>query len=293
MISKPSTPPEERVSGILVGSEFLSKNFEPYDRLAVVLVNKRDQVVIQRISDAKRIAAPDYQAWLKEKNGQGYEVYVSMNALSVSAEGRSKSDVEVVRHVYLDFDHEGTAAVERLTTRDDIPRPNFVVSTSPDKWQIVWKVEGFAKDDAERLQQYLARDTGADIAATDCSRVLRLPGFLNHKYKEPHLVTYEERSGETYRASQFPIVPKDIRRYQSQALLRPAGRVGPLSQSERDWAFAKRSLSRGEPAELVIAQIASYRRFEKYDPQGYAERTVRKAAEAIKTEPARSSEHDR
>jgi hypothetical protein len=54
-----------------------------------------------------------------------------------------------------------------------------------------------------------------------------------------------------------------------------------LSQSERDWAFAKRALARGEPQEIVIAAIANHRRYDKHNPQYYAELTVRKAKEAL------------
>ena len=34
---------------------------------------------------------------------------------------------------------------------------------------------------------------------------------------------------------------------------------GDLSQSERDWAFAKRALARGDDPEEVIRRIADYR----------------------------------
>jgi hypothetical protein len=64
-------------------------------------------------------------------------------------------------------------------------------------------------------------------------------------------------------------------------LILPAGHV---SQSERDWAFAKRALARGDPEEIVIAAIASHRRYDKHNPQYYAELTVRKAAADLKPE---------
>jgi hypothetical protein len=57
--------------------------------------------------------------------------------------------------------------------------------------------------------------------------------------------------------------------------------VGELSQSERDWAYAKRSLARGDPEDLVVAAIASHRRYDKHNPQYYAELTVHKARESL------------
>ena len=68
-----------------------------------------------------------------------------------------------------------THACRKLT-----PKPNYLINSSPDKWQVVWKVAEFAKQQAEDLQRGLARECGSDSAATDCARVLRLPGVYNH-----------------------------------------------------------------------------------------------------------------
>ena len=55
---------------------------------------------------------------------------------------------------------------------------------------------------------------------------------------------------------------------------------GELSQSERDWAYAKRKLSMGVDPEEVIRAIAEYRP-EKWKPRAYARRTVEKALAEI------------
>ena len=229
---------------------YIRDNFEPGDRLAVILLNKRTENVIQRIASAEKIAADDFQAWLRFQNANGHEIYVSMNALAKTARGRTKADVETIRHVYLDFDDDGTAAVEKLLPRDDLPKPNYLINTSPDKWQVVWKVRGFGKDQAEHLQRALVREMGADPAATDCSRVLRLPGFYNHKYSEPFRIASEKRSEETYGPEHFPNLPEEGRA--SRSLINRRGRLQGrvqcrrrISQSERDWAYAKRALARG------------------------------------------------
>ena len=49
------------------------------------------------------------------------------------------------------------------------------------------------------------------------------------------------------------------------------------SQSEHDWAYAKRALSRGDDPEVVIQRIADYRADDKSDPIYYARHTVMKA----------------
>ena len=41
------------------------------------------------------------------------------------------------------------------------------------------------------------------------------------------------------------------------------------SKSERDWAYAKRALARGDDPEVVIQRIADYRSDDKGDPNYY------------------------
>jgi len=267
-----------------IASDYIRSNFRSEDRLAVVLLNKQTDTVIQRLAAADRIAAPDFQRWLRHENAQGCEVYISMNALKEDAHGRTKADVAFIRHVYLDFDENGTAAVDALLKRADVPRPNYSINSSPDKWQVIWKVEDFSKSEAEELQRALARETGADPAATDCARVLRLPGFYNHKYATPHFIRVESLAERTYPPKEFPAFPSGERGpHMSAAGTRPAKARAPgtLSQSERDWAYAKRALIRGESPETVIAAIASWRRYDKHNPRYYAELTVNKAAQSL------------
>jgi hypothetical protein len=270
---------------------YVRDNFAPSDRLAVVLINKRAGSVIQRLSSAETVGTSEFQEWLLRQNARRYDVYLSMNALAPTAVGRTKSDIAAIRHLYLDFDTEGTSAVDALLKRDDLPRPNYLISTSPDKWQVVWKVEGFGKAQAEALQRALVRETGADPAATDCARVLRLPGFFNHKYSQPYWVRPQTLAMETYGPERFPVMPSEERIDGLSLGHRPARlpvrEPGALSQSERDWAYAKRALARGESPALVVAAIAGYRRDEKYNPRDYAERTVKKAGEALKAEAVR------
>jgi hypothetical protein len=184
--------------------------------------------------------------------------------------------------LYLDFDENGTQAVQHLQTGKDIPKPNYLVNTSPDHWQVSWKVEGFSKDQAELMMRGLVREFGADPAATDCARVMRVPGFVNHKRHPGHLVRAQQLSTTVYTPDQFPRPQPEDR-----LTAAPEGEFGSAranrhrnhrSQSELDWAYAKRALARGESPESVIAAIAEYRRGEKADPEYYASLTVRKAA---------------
>ncbi len=271
-----------------VPARYLRENFRPDDRLAVVLIQKETHRVVQRIATAERIADPGFQAWLRHENAQRCEVYVSMNTIKPDGRSRTKDDIAEVRHVYLDFDDNGTAVVQALIQRNDVPTPNYLVNSSAGKWQVVWKVEGFGQEEAERLMRHLVRETGADPAATDSSRVLRLPGFVNHKYAKPFLVRVETRSERTYSPQHFPNVPNDGQGGRTAVAKEHTDRANSshsgISQSERDWAYAKRALARGESSDAVIAAISQYRAGQKSDAHTYAERTVRKAVQALEVE---------
>src|SRR5258708_3086275 len=273
-------------------SRFIDDNFDPEDRLAIVLIDRRSGAVTQRLASARQIASREFEVWLRDRNRMGSDVFVSMNALSERARGRTRGDVAVVRHLYLDFDENGTQAVQHVQTREDAPKANYLVNTSPDHWQVSWKVQGFSKEQAELMMRELVREFGADPAATDCARVMRVPGFVNHKRHPGHMVRAEQLSTTVYTPNQFPRPQQEDRRGEKPDV--EFGSVGArrrrnhISQSEIDWAYAKRALARGEPAESVITAIAAYRRGEKPDPEYYASLTVRKPAHSLADTPALS-----
>jgi hypothetical protein len=63
---------------------------------------------------------------------------------------------------------------------------------------------------------------------------------------------------------------------------------GHKSQSERDWAYAKRALARGDDFEEVVRKIADFRFDDKSSPKSYARRTVTKAQAELDLEPFKS-----
>src|SRR5438034_7332736 len=96
----------------LSASEYILDNFKPSDRVAILLRNRTTEEVIQRIASAEKIAAPDFQQWLKERNGGGYDIYIGMNTLKEGACSRTKRDIHQIRHVYLDLDYRGSEALK-------------------------------------------------------------------------------------------------------------------------------------------------------------------------------------
>jgi len=275
-------------------SEYILDNFEPDDRIAVLVLNRQFRETTQRITTAEKAASPEFQAWLRYKNANGADIYVGMNALKRHSSTRTKDDIEGISHVYLDLDYGGTPALDAVLNSDLVPRPNYVLNTSPEKFQIVWKVGGMTIDKAEALNQAMVKEFDGDPAATDSTRVLRLPGFANKKYESNFYVQARGESPQTYHLRDFKleIDSQDApRHYELKRKQSSSG--GNLSQSEHDWAYAKRALARGDHPEEVIRRIADYRR-DKYDPEYYARLTVKKAQQIFQSKPTdhRFDEHD-
>lgn len=256
--------------------------FEPSDRLAVLVRNRERGETAQRIAPAGKITEDSFQQWLRFKNEkQSSDIYVGMNPLKPEARARTKEDILSIRHLYLDMDHDAERSLAAIEQSSFVPQPNAVIATSPDKFQLVWRVEGFQQEQAELVLRAMARKFGGDPAATDSTRVLRLPGFVNRKYDADFTVTAEIRTEQRYTPHDFR-----LRTDPSELDQRPTRAAGarqasstrqPLSQSEHDWAYAKRSLAKGVPADEVIRQIAAFRAQDKHNPEDYARRTVEKA----------------
>lgn len=229
---------------------------------------------------------------MRYKNANGSDIYIGMNPLRQDASTRTKEDIDSIRHVYLDLDRGGPEALESVENSSAVPKPNYALTSSPGKFQVIWKVEGMSLDEAEGLLHAMAREFGGDPAATDATRVLRLPGFANKKYETDFYVEARSESTETYHLRDFKlhIDPQDSpsHNYDIRAKRASSSRIN-LSQSEHDWAFAKRALARGEDPEDVIQQIAQHRARDKSDPQDYARRTVTKATAELKSQADRQT----
>lgn len=152
---------------------------------------------------------------------------------------------------------------------DEVPKPNYVLNTSPGKYQVIWKMEGASPEEAESLQQAMAEQFGTDPAATDSTRVLRLPGFVNRKYEEGFQVQAEVDATTVYHLRDFKIdaEPTDSGRHVDQTLRSARPHGAPITQSERDWAYAKRALARGDDPGEIVRRIADYRANDKHDPE--------------------------
>jgi hypothetical protein len=252
--------------------DFISRCFAPGDTIALLLRNESEAKTQQRIVLAERALAPRYLGWLAHENHSGANVYVAANPLLTGSRKRTKECIASIRHLYIDIDVNGEARLAALRASDLVPEPNIIVSTSAGKYQVLWRVEEFDFYMQETTLKLLAMAFHGDISCTDCNRVLRIPGFLNHKYDPAQRVTVEYLSDATYQ-------PDDFRLYvlPEACMVRPvrdaAYRPDMHTNSEHDWAWVSRELAHGKDAVQLTSELAS-RRSDKPNPTYYAQRTV-------------------
>jgi hypothetical protein len=184
---------------------FLRTAFQPDDWVAVFLKSYETGHVAQRVGPLDWVMHPRFQAWLRFKNSQKYNVYCGTNAIAPWKRTRTRDSIGAVRHVFLEADRDGPAVLVRTGARSDLPEPSYVLHSSPNRVHIFWRVTGFEPDYVEALQQKLARELDTDPAATPATQTTRLVGYFNHKYKSPHLVTIDYgRTDRLYTPTEFP-----------------------------------------------------------------------------------------
>jgi hypothetical protein len=185
---------------------FLETAFEPDDWVAVFLKSYQTGGVTQRVGPVSWIKHPRFQAWLRFKNSQRFNVYCGLNAIAPGMRSRTRESIGAVRHVFLEADRDGPSVLAKIAARSDLPEPSYILQSSPNRVHIFWRVTGFTPEQVEALQKRLARELETDPAATPATQTTRIPGYANHKYSPAVLVTIEYRSTRTYMPADFPAV---------------------------------------------------------------------------------------
>jgi hypothetical protein len=254
-------------------ADFLSRCFAVGDSIALLLRRNNAERPTQRIVRLEQALAPTYLRWLAHENHGGANVYVAANPLGAGSRKRTKESIASVRHLYIDIDIDGDARVAALLASDAVPTPTVILSTSPGKYQVLWRVDGFDFARQEQTLKLLAIAFGGDPACTDCNRVLRIPGFLNRKYDPAHRVTVEYPCEVVWTPDDFRLDVAAVDAMLLDHAIPPRKQPGKHSNSESDWAWVSHELAHGKDAIKVARELAS-RRSDKPNPLYYAQRTV-------------------
>jgi hypothetical protein len=262
--------------------QYIRELFKPGDRIAICWKMHTEPAFHQRFLSAHAAAKDPYQRFLRAMNAQGNNIYIGMNPLRPSSRSRTKADISEVRHVYLDLDHSAETNLEALLRSTTVPKPNFVLNTSPGKYQVIWRVKGLQSNDGESLMRALARQHSGDPATVDISRVLRLPGLHNKKYDATFQITARKLTCAIYSPQDFPafnLPPTSLAGTRSASKL-------TNTPSHHDWAYVCHALWGARDPGAVRATLTDelMRRAlarNKPKPRYYAELTFEKAAAYI------------
>jgi len=254
-------------------ARFLRRCFAPDETIAILLRGENDSSAVQRVVTLKTALEPRYLAWLTYQNATGANVYVAANPLRPGSRRRTKESIASIRHLYIDIDTDGDARLAALRASDTVPTPTAILSTSPGKYQVLWRVDGFDFACQEQTLKLLAIAFGGDPACTDCNRVLRIAGFLNRKYDPACHITVEYPDDSVWSPRDFRVDMDAVDGMLLDCNSSPRKTVAKHSNSEGDWAWVCDQLAHGKDAVKLTRELA-VRRSDKPNPVYYAQRTV-------------------
>lgn len=170
---------------------------------------------------------------LKELNDQGAGIFVTVQ--ETDGKGRRLENITTIRTVFFENDLGIDPSVLPLA-------PSLVTSSSPGKSHIYYLLDDPQpatpqfKDQFAGIMEHMVAN-GSDKNAKDLSRVLRLPGFFNNKYDDPHLVTLIPGRVKTYQWQTLvdtfkkpePEIPQDMLEFL----------LGPFQRAEKPFAVAR------------------------------------------------------
>jgi RepB DNA-primase from phage plasmid len=257
-----------------IAVRFLNRCFAPDETIAVLLRRQDAAAPMQRVVRLEHVLETQYMAWLSYENQHGRNnIYVAANPLRSGSRKRTKECIASVRHLYLDIDTDGDARLATLLVSELVPPPSSILSTSPGKYQVLWRVEGFDFARQEQTLKLLAIAFGGDPACTDCNRVLRIPGFLNRKYDPAHRVTVEYADDSISTPDDFRLDAGTVDAMLFSNAISSRKPPSKHSNSESDWAWVSYELAHGKDAVKLTRELAS-RRPDKPNPLYYAQRTI-------------------
>ena len=174
-------------------------------RFVFLTVDEDKQLEGERPTQTLCRSLDDAWSRLMELNDNGHGIFVNIN--KTSGPRRKVADVTEVRAIWIDHDDPDRAAVPTPLT------PQICVNTSPGKSQRLYLTQTKDLPAFKAVQSHLVTKYGADPAAVDLARCLRLPGFRHMKDPTaPHLVTAEfsptaERYPWAEITAAFPALP--------------------------------------------------------------------------------------
>ena len=265
-------------------SKFLGIIHPNDGQLALVIINRQTQEVTERYTTPSQL--PKFIPFLRYCNASGCDIFFTPSRLKPKSRKRNKSHfLDWQQTIYLEFDEPNT--LDNLIS-SNYPCPSAIVASSHGRHHVYWRLrEPVSKHRQEELISNIALDVGADTAATDTSRLLRLPTFCNKKPSRDNFrssLIYPDQ--EMIEPTTFDDLASAVDNYQeakATSLSSGASRAHCASssadptQSGKDWFMVNDMLfAKGDDPHQVIKWLENQSE-RKPNPHYYAKRTVGRA----------------
>jgi hypothetical protein len=184
---------------------------------------------------------------LEALNRAGCDIYFTVNL--TGPYGRTAADIESIRAIFVEYDH-GIPSEWPV-------EPTVTVLSSHGKLHAYWVLEPTncpvvaAHGDRVRLwkntQDRWVAGSGGDWNARDIARLLRLPGFVNHKYSPPWPVEIGWSNGRKYRLEDLAQHYQDVELPRSARIDEVRPTVSTLPDAEKVVHFKRYLAAAGTP----------------------------------------------
>ena len=224
------SPVEKPAPFVPSASEYILDNFESADRIAMLVLNRDFGETIQRITNAQKASSPEFQAWLRYKNANGSDIYIGMNPLKQDAQPEPKKKSNPSGMSISTWTTDASQALESLENSSAVPKPNYVLNSSPGKHQMVWKVEGMSLEEAEGLLHAWCANSAATPPPPTRRACCGFPDSPTKNMERISMSKPAERSTEIYHLRDFKlhIDSQDSPRHNYENRTKRASPFGPF-----------------------------------------------------------------
>jgi len=188
---------------------FINNYFNDTDYFYIFMLNNKDTTDFKQFLHTKESFNKFYQK-IKYYNNLKYSIYYSYNSFEKidNCIFRQKKYVKSIKSVIFDIDedYEDKTTQDILNTIKTYKKPTYIIQTSPNKYQIIYKLKNEITDKSlfksyEIELEKLINIFKTDKNVKDISKLLRLPRSINHKNQ--FLTQIIEENEETYNIEDF------------------------------------------------------------------------------------------
>lgn len=168
-----------------VNQFYSALSFGPEDAIGLYVID--DNKDMKRLTEERFIRLErlsGFMGFLRSQNAHGFGIFSTINRLRRNARRRKEQDFESLQTLlHLDLDSKSESASSLLSHAYSLMRmpPTLLVRSSEGNYQGYWVLSSVIE--SSRIRKFLqAVNKILHIDATqDVTRVMRLPGFRNHK----------------------------------------------------------------------------------------------------------------